>query len=49
MMESILTRDARFVKSAIPAHLQEFFEPASCETCYVCRLVAIFREVRRVL
>jgi len=36
-------------RSQIPPDLVEFFEPAECGNCWVCRLVAIFREVRRVL
>src|SRR3990167_4088239 len=33
----------------IPAELQEYFEPALCDKCFVCGLVAVFREVWRVL
>lgn len=36
-------------KDQIPADLIDFFEPAECGRCYVCHLVAVFREVRRVL
>jgi DNA modification methylase len=36
-------------KRAIPDDLLEFFEPADCGACYLCHLVGIFRELRRVL
>ena len=36
-------------KDQIPADLMEFFEPAECGRCYLCTMVAVFREVRRVL
>jgi DNA modification methylase len=39
-----LTRDQ------VPDDLMEFFEPVtSCGRCYVCAMVDVFREVRRVL
>ena len=36
-------------KADVPPDLTEFFEDAGCSSCYVCHMVAIFREVRRVL
>ena len=36
-------------KNKIPNELLEFFEPAKCGECYVCRMVEVFREVKRVL
>jgi DNA modification methylase len=33
----------------VPADISECFEPAECGECYVCKLVAVFREVRRIL
>ena len=36
-------------KRDIPADLQEYFEPAECGRCHVCRTVGWAREVRRVL
>jgi len=33
----------------IPTHLRKYFEVALCGQCYVCHIVAVFREVRRVL
>jgi DNA modification methylase len=36
-------------KNKIPNELLEFFEPAECGGCYVCNLVKVFREVKRVL
>ena len=33
----------------VPDDLMEFFEPAECGQCYLCTMVAVFREVRRVL
>jgi len=33
----------------VPADISECFEPAECGMCYVCRMVAVFRAVRRVL
>jgi len=45
----ILGRDVLVGKHEIPADLKQFFEPAECGKCYVCRMVEAFREVRRVL
>jgi len=36
-------------KDQIPADLMEFFEPAECGRCYICTMVHVFREIRRVL
>ena len=37
-------------RAQIPDDLMEFFEPVGlCGECYVCRMVAVFREVWRVL
>ena len=36
-------------RTKIPSHLMGFFQPYLCSSCYVCHLVQIFREVRRVL
>src|SRR3990167_9335555 len=36
-------------KDKIPRKLLKFFEPAKCGVCYVCRMVDIFAEVKRVL
>ena len=36
-------------KDKIPSKLLKFFEPAKCGVCYVCRMVDIFAEVKRVL
>ena len=37
-------------RSQIPDCLLEYFEPVDlCGRCYVCRMVEVFREVRRVL
>jgi len=33
----------------LPPDLREYFEPALCDDCYVCGMVAVFREVWRVL
>ncbi len=33
----------------LPPDLQQYFEPALCGQCFVCHLVDVFREVRRVL
>ena len=38
-----------FDGKAIPADLVDCFEPAECGKCYVCRLVEVFHEVKRVL
>jgi len=32
----------------IPPHLQKYFRPKLC-SCYICNMIKIFREVRRVL
>ncbi len=34
---------------AVPAHLAKYFRPRLCGACYICHLVGIFREVKRVL
>jgi len=47
-MESILSQAVLDVK-LVPPELADCFEPAECGECYVCRMVEIFREVRRVL
>lgn len=36
-------------KSKVPSHLQSYFEPAQCGACFVCSMVGVFREVKRVL
>ncbi len=37
-------------REQIPDDLMEFFEPVGlCGKCYICQLVAVFREARRVL
>ncbi len=33
----------------IPQHLQKYFRKKLCSGCYVCHIVKIFREVKRVL
>ena len=33
----------------VPPHLRKYFRQHLCGACYVCHLVGIFREVRRVL
>ena len=38
-----------FVKDKIPKDLLEYFEPAECGRCYICKLVEVFREVKRTL
>jgi len=48
-IEYILSRNVLFVKNKIPKDLLEYFEPAECGKCYMCRLVDVFREVKRVL
>jgi len=47
-MESNLSLSVFDVKD-VPAELSDCFEPAQCGKCYVCEMVAVFREVRRVL
>ncbi len=34
---------------SVPTDLLGFFESAGCGACYVCQMVEVFREVRRVL
>jgi hypothetical protein len=36
-------------KSEVPGHLRGYFQDAGCGRCFVCAMVAVFREVRRVL
>src|SRR4051812_21915730 len=38
-----------FERNQIPDDLKEFFVPARCGRCFVCRMVEVFREVYRVL
>jgi len=33
----------------LPAYLRKYFEPKLCGQCYLCHLLSIMREVRRVL
>ncbi len=40
---------AMFSQSDIPSDILNFFEPAECGECYVCRMVEVSREVWRVL
>ena len=40
---------AAFRQDEIPVDLRKFFKPANCGECYVCKIVAVFREVRRVM
>jgi DNA modification methylase len=48
-MLNTLLQNVLFVKANIPKDIAEFFEEASCGKCYVCKMVDVFREVRRVL
>jgi len=34
---------------SVPPHLARYFEPALCNSCYVCHTVLFLREIRRVL
>ena len=36
-------------KHEVPPHLQKYFQPKLCSSCYICHLVQIFDEVKRVL
>jgi DNA modification methylase len=36
-------------KSQVPKDLLQYFESAECGDCYVCRMINVFREVRRCL
>lgn len=45
----ILGQDVLISKREIPQDMLDLFEPAECGECYVCRMVAVFREVKRVL
>lgn len=45
----ILAQDVVIRKSEIPVDLLEFFEPAACGQCYVCKMVEVFRGVRDML
>lgn len=33
----------------LPQNLLRFYQPKLCGSCYVCRMVEVFREVRRIL
>src|SRR5689334_16727128 len=40
----------QFKESDIPQHLRKYFKPAGCKKgCYICHLIEIFAEVKRVL
>jgi DNA modification methylase len=42
--------DVRYEAGDVPTHLRQYFQPQQpCGMCYVCRMVQVFREVRRVL
>jgi hypothetical protein len=45
----VLGRSVSFRRDQIPDDIIEFFEEDACGTCYVCALVSVFREVKRVL
>ncbi len=38
-----------FVKAKMPPKLLSYFESATCGKCYICKMVEIFREVKRVM
>jgi DNA modification methylase len=40
---------AVFRQVDVPADLLRFFKPAACGNCFVCKMVRVFREIRRVL
>ena len=49
-MSGVNSSPIRLDGRLIPDHLKKYFRPASrCGRCFVCKLVAVFREVRRVL
>jgi len=48
-IDKTLTQNVLFVKWKIPSHLIKYFQSASCGECYICKMVAVFREVRRIL
>lgn len=48
-MLSILAQNVLINKGKIPSDLLHFFESAECGECFMCRLIAVFSEVRRVL
>lgn len=45
----MLGQSVLIARDRLPADLLEYFEPAECGECFVCGMVALFREVRRVL
>ncbi len=44
-----MSRPIYFNKQDIPEHLLKYFETAGCGQCYVCKMVEVFREVKRIL
>src|SRR3990167_3700068 len=44
-----MSRPIYFDKQDIPEHSLKYFEPAQCGKCYVCKMVKVFNEVKRVL
>ena len=49
LSQNAMLSEVQIERWRIPPDLIEFFEPALCCECYVCRMVAVFREVHRVL
>ena len=45
----MLGQSVLIARDRLPADLLEYFEPAECGECFVCGMVEVFREVRRVL
>ncbi len=45
----MLGQNVVLAPESVPPDLLEFFEPAGCGACYVCQMVEVFRDVRRVL
>lgn len=45
----MLAQDILLDRKDIPPDLLEFFEPSDCGACFLCHLVELFREVKRVL
>jgi DNA modification methylase len=45
----IVGGDILISKNEVPDGMESYFEPAACGECFICQLVEVFEEVRRVL
>ena len=41
--------ELKIEETKVPNYLRQYFEPALCGSCYICHLVEICREIKRVM